>query len=75
MPRPTLLGESAPRGNALATWMLDEQTDHVAARLREPVHELVHVIDHSVDGAIEPIWLAPAKVCKWHFSEVSQWSA
>jgi hypothetical protein len=49
-----LLGDRASRGSAPATWTLDDHADHVVARMREPVHELLHVVDHSVGSAVEP---------------------
>jgi hypothetical protein len=54
MLRPNLLGDSAARGSAPATWTLNEQADHEAAQMREPVDELVHVVDRSVGGAVKP---------------------
>ena len=53
MLRPNLVGYSASRGSAPATWTLDDRADHVAARMREPVDELVHIVGHSVVGAGE----------------------
>jgi pimeloyl-ACP methyl ester carboxylesterase len=49
---PDLLGYGAHRKNAPATWTLDDQADHVAAWLRERVDEPVHVVGHSVGGAV-----------------------
>jgi hypothetical protein len=43
--------------------------------MREPVDELVHVVDRSVGVPLNRIWLARAKVGKWHFSEVNRMSA
>ncbi|MBM1169957.1 alpha/beta fold hydrolase [Microvirga arabica] len=49
---PDLLGYGAHRNNAPATWTLDDQAGHVAAWLRERVDEPVHVVGHSVGGAV-----------------------
>jgi pimeloyl-ACP methyl ester carboxylesterase len=49
---PDLIGYGAYRAGAPNEWSLRDQADHVAAWLRGRVDDPVHVIGHSVGGAV-----------------------
>jgi pimeloyl-ACP methyl ester carboxylesterase len=49
---PDLLGYGAFRDGAPEAWTLEDQADHVCRWLRKRVSEPVHVVGHSVGGAV-----------------------
>lgn len=49
---PDLIGYGAMRGVTLPNWTLEDQADHVAAFVRERTQEPVHVVGHSIGGAV-----------------------
>lgn len=49
---PDLIGYGVYRDGAPEAWTLDDQADHLANWLRERVDQPVHVVGHSVGGAV-----------------------
>jgi len=49
---PDLLGYGAKRDEGPRPWTLEDQADHVAAFVRERTREPVHVVGHSIGGAV-----------------------
>jgi pimeloyl-ACP methyl ester carboxylesterase len=49
---PDLLGYGAKRDEGPRSWTLEDQADHVAAFVRERTQEPVHVVGHSIGGAV-----------------------
>ena len=46
------LGYGVRRGDAPSGWTLEDQADHVAAFVRAHAQEPVHVVGHSIGGAV-----------------------
>lgn len=49
---PDLIGYGARRDDAPPSWTLEDQADYVAAFVRECTGEPVHVVGHSIGGAV-----------------------